>query len=155
MPSAFYVALMLTFILYFSVECQGELSNSLNECFVVDGSMTLYSTFSMGESFLDGIRDIIQKAMDEGDYNEIDPRLIKVSYREDLETTGAVAGTGNTTQTSGGSSSLPPYAWAIIGVGASIVLVALAAAFNKRRQHNPDGSELGSFPDQAIDEHVV
>lgn len=137
-----------------TVECQGEFSNDLNECFVVDGSMTLYSSSAVSESLLDGIRAIIQLAMDEGDFNELDPRLVNVSYREDLETGDADAGTGTTDGSSGSSNSLPAYAWAIIGVGLAIAFAALAAALNKRRQRNHD-EELGSFPGQLVDEPMV
>ncbi len=142
----------MTFV---SVECQGELSNELNECFVVDGSMTLYSTESaVDKSYLDGLRDVIQKAMSNGDFNDLDPRLVNVSYREDLDTTVADAGTGTTSVSSGGSNSLPPYVYAIIGVGAAIIITGMVAAFNKRRRHNDD-AELGSFPDQPLPEDDV
>jgi hypothetical protein len=137
------------------VECQGELSNELNECFVVDGSATLYSTSAVDPSFLAGLKEIIRKAMNDGYFIDLDPRLIKVSYREDLEKTAVDAGTTGTTSVSGGgSNSLPPYVYAIIGVGAAIIITGSIVAFNKRRKHNGE-AELGSFPDQAIHRDVV
>jgi hypothetical protein len=131
------------------------LSNELNECFVVDGSATLYSTSAVDPSFLAGLKEIIRKAMNDGYFIDLDPRLIKVSYREDLEKTAADAGTTGTTSVSGGgSNSLPPYVYAIIGVGAAIIITGSIVAFNKRRKHNGE-AELGSFPDQAIHRDVV
>lgn len=150
---ALYAHLFL--IAFVSVECQGELSNELNECFVVDGSATLYSTSAVDPSFLAGLKEIIRKAMNDGYFIDLDPRLIKVSYREDLEKTAVDAGTTGTTSVSGGgSNSLPPYVYAIIGVGAAIIITGSIVAFNKRRKHNGE-AELGSFPDQAIHEDVV
>ena len=50
------------------------------------------------------------------------------------------------TVSTGGSNSLPPYVYAIIGVGAAIIITGAIVAFNKRRKRN-DEAELGSFPD--------
>jgi len=129
------------------VECEGELSNELNECYVVDGTMTLYSTNEIDESFLDGIRAIIRDAMTSGDYNGVDPRLVNVSYREGLEGTDPSNNVGTTTSDSeGGDGSLPVYTWVFIGIGAAAGVLALGVGFSRRRKRHGDSVDDGSFP---------
>lgn len=131
-----------------TVDCEGELQNDLNECYVVDGKMTLYSESAVEESFLDNLRNVIRTAMTNGAFNNLDPRLINVSYRESLDTIDA-AGSDTTGGSNARSDTLPVYAWVIIGVGAAFLLIGAVVAFSKRRSHSPGDAETGSFPDQS------
>lgn len=146
---------LLSFVgMYHTVECEGDLSNDMNECYVMDGRMTLYSTSPIGQSSVDGIRDVIQIAMDEGDYNNLDPRLVKVSYREDLETTDSDAGEGNAPKSTGGSDPVPSYVYPIIIV-AMVLSFLVAGIPYARQQCNRGNTRAGSFPSRTVDRAVV
>lgn len=146
--SSLTITCMLTCMYTFlsTVDCEGELSNDLNECYVVDGTMTLYSNSAVDESFLANLQSIIRDAMTEGDYNELDPRIVNVSYRESLgeAEVSNVGSTGDSSEMGGG---LPIYAWVFIAVGGLASLFTLGAIFNRCRRRHHDDNDTGSFPE--------
>jgi hypothetical protein len=131
-----------------TVECEGELSNEANDCYVIDGNLTLYSRDPIVEVFLNGLRDIIRVAMTNGVFNEVDPRIVKVTYRENLGDPDAA----NSQTASGGGKddSLPAVAWVFIGLGAAAALVVLGVVFSRRRKPNAEDGETGSFPGSPV-----
>lgn len=139
--------------MFLTVECRGELSNELNECYVVDGTMTLFSSSAVDETFLDGLRTIIRDAMTSGDYNDVDSRIVNVSYREDLGNADPTS-LGTTPSGSGDDDSLPVYAWVFIGMGAAALVVALGVGFSRRRKRHHD-DDVGSFPEQTSTEPIA
>lgn len=139
-----------------TVECDGESSNELNECYVVDGTMTLYSSSSVDETFLDTVRSVIRVAMTEGDYNnDVDPRIVNVTYRESLEAADS-SSVGTTTKTGqgGGESSLPVYAIVFISMGAVAVLLATGVGLSRRKRGQYSDPSIGSFPSQDFGETI-
>lgn len=125
----------------FSVECEGELSNELNECFVVDGSMTLFSTSAVSDSFVDGLRNIIQQAMDDGNYNKLHPQLVKVSYREDLETRDAGVPTAVTPEPTYSPTTTPRCELNKLGAFGTFSLDRRAFEFYYQVETTSDGTE--------------
>jgi len=117
--------------------------------------MTLYSGRAVDGPFLDAIRSLIRDAMTSGDYNDLDPRLVNVSYRASLDTTDPEGVNTSSTVGGGDDKVLPAYAWALIGIGVVGLLVALIAGLSRRRKYNNGDAETGSFPDQTSAESVV
>lgn len=127
-----------------TVPCRGELTNNANDCYVIDGTMTLYSDSEIDESQLDTIRNLIRNAMNKGDYDGSDPNIVHVSYREDL---------GNDTNESDGRTtpvdddSLPVRSIVFAVIGALLILFGIFFLVGKRHSRNQQERDLtGSFP---------
>lgn len=130
-----------------TVLCGGEAASEENECYVVDGNMTLFSDTPVDASTIDVIRTLIREAMNSGRYDNAHSQIAKVSYVSDVDTL-LTSAEGDTTLSSG-QESLPVFALVIISIGAAMILLAIFIMFGrwyKRRQD--DASNLGAFPSE-------
>jgi hypothetical protein len=130
--------------LFMTVPCRGEVTIEGNGCYVIDGTMTLYSDSEIDESQLDTIRNLIRTATENGDYDNVDPNIVQVSYREDL---------GNDENEIDGSSTpveddtLPIWSVVFIGIGSLLILLGIFFLVGKRHKRNQQERGLtGSFP---------
>lgn len=128
------------------VPCRGELTNAANGCYVIDGTLTLFSDSELDETLLDTIPGLIQMAMNNGDYDSVDPNIVQVSYREDLEN-DANEIDDETTTSSEDDGTLPVFALVFVGFGALLTLVFIFLFVGRRYERNQETRGLtGSFP---------
>ena len=126
--------------------CRGELTNAANGCYVIDGTLTLFSDSEFDEALLDTIPNLIQVAMNNGDYDNVDPNIVQVSYREDLEH-DAKPIDDETTLSSEDDDTLPALALVFIGFGALLTLIFIFLFVVRRyERHQQTQGLTGSFP---------
>lgn len=128
-----------------AVPCVGDLEDPQNNCFVVDAGARLYFDAGACADAINRSKAEIKKVMDRGAFDDLDRRIIGISYVEesDLELTS----TDKTVQSTGGgdSETLPVYAWCLIGVGAFLVLALCGyLCCFARRKRQDEMSLLGA-----------
>lgn len=129
------------------VSCGGELTSAENECYVVDGSMTLFSDAPADASTIDAIHTLIREAMNSGTYNNAHSQIAKVSYVNDVDIL-ATSAEGDTTSSSV-NESLPVFALVIISIGAAVIFLAILIMLGRRyKRKQDDASRLGAFPSE-------
>lgn len=113
-----------------------------NECVVVSGALTLYSSDTEGnDDSADAIRTSIVNDMAEGSFDDVSDDVVRVSYRElQSDRENSVDGTDGA-ETIGDSNS--PVLIGVL-VAAGVVLAAgLAVAYKKRSEADGNATEFG------------
>ena len=118
------------------------------------GEATLYLTSGADASSLTRTaRNAIQQAMNNGDMDNVVPRVVRVIYRTSDVAEATKLNTPN--DGGGGSSSIPFYTWIFIAAGVIIfALVGYKFARRRRKQRNTNadcssGSNLSKYPEHA------
>jgi hypothetical protein len=142
--NSFGSAYHLFFFNRLTVPCRGELTNATNTCYVIDGTLTLFSNSEFDEALLDSIPNLIQTAMNNGDYDNADPNIIHVSYREDLEN-DAEGIDGETATSSEDDDTLSFFALVFVGFGALLTLVFIFLLVGRRYERYQESRLTGRY----------
>jgi len=132
------------------VSCVGSRADTSNNCFVVDAGASLYfDSESTCSDIIEESKADIKSAMNSGSFNELESRIINVTYLEESDLGISPA----SSSTSDDGPLFPLYAWALIGLG-GVLLLMIAVLVLKRRQSATQDVEVIATPvDQEADVH--
>lgn len=134
-------------------QCQGTLSSSENNCFVILGNATVYSENGLDQGMLERAQSFVAKGMDEGAFDKIHDGIVGVSSQKLASIENDFTLTRSTESDDSRNSAV---IWGPI-VGVIVVGVVIAALFvrrgykKKRRQRQADADPLGIRPSTAED----
>lgn len=122
------------------VPCVGEVDDSTRNCFVIDGGARLYLDAEVCSDVVDRSRAELKKAMNSGALNDLDRRILKVTYveEEDLQLSASDKTVQSGGDSGGSASSFPAWAYGIIGAGVFIIFSILLWVCCKRRPKDDD-----------------
>lgn len=79
----------------------------------------------------------IKTAMENGSFNDLESRIVNVAYVEESDLDfSSIDPIGGNTSTNRSESRLPGYAWALIGLAATAVLLTVVVVWKRRRQQS-------------------
>lgn len=108
------------------------------------GGATLYTSRTADSATLTEIaRKSIEDSMSEGELNDVDPRVVRVTSR----TGGMNGGTGG--NDGDNNRGVPAYIWVLVAVGAAIPLLVMAIVCYRRRNVEQSGDFAGPDPYDA------
>jgi hypothetical protein len=107
----------------------------------VGGEATLYLTLGADASSLTRIaRNAIQQAMNNGDMDNVVPRVVRVTYRTSDVVEVTTLNTPN--DGGGGSSGIPFSTWIFIAAGVIILALVGYIFASRRRQRNSNADSF-------------
>lgn len=133
------------------VPCVGVAEDESKNCFVMDGGARLYFDAAACSDAIDRAKVEIKKAMDSGAFNSLDRRILNLAYVEesDLQLTSTDKTVQSGEDSGGNSTSLPGWAWGIIGAGSFVFLSIILYVCCKARRPKEDGDEMRAPLGQA------
>lgn len=136
-------------------DCVWDRSDQLNNCFVVDGGVGLFfeSTLVCPDA-ANRAKLEIKSAMANGAFDELDDRIVKVTYIKDFDfdpntDVNVVEGSDTAREE---SSQFPVYAWALVALG-GILLILIIAVIVKHHQLAKKDIELNNIELESFYEY--
>lgn len=122
------------------VPCVGEVDDSTRNCFVIDGGARLYLDADVCADAVTRSRTELTKAMNSGALNNLDRRILNVTYveEEDLKLSASDKTVQSGGNSGGSASTFPSWAYGIIGAGVFFFISICLWVCCKRRKNDHD-----------------
>jgi hypothetical protein len=118
------------------IKCTGNRINEANNCFVVDGKMTLIMDGGDSDKDVATSKTTIRAAMDGGDFNTLDQRVAGITYRSDTNIQTDIATSKGSPESGSVGSKIPVFGWILIGFGSFMLAVLLCCCFRSGASRN-------------------